>query len=548
MDKLRGLPMPSMDWTAGNLPETFRKFKRNCESVFAGPLNDQQEEVKVHYLKIFLGDQGQDIIEGFNFSTDESKKLENYWSKLQSYVKPKSNFRVARAQLRELKQMPDETVDSFMTRARILVDDCEYKDKEEQLIDALIFGVLSNDLRRKLLTKDSTLKLIDAMKIAPQHYSQKSSSTRPKHKQGCLNSHSKETTCPASKDNCNFCGKKGHWEKVCITKQYRQKGTRRPQGTRKKINSLDVDESAEYCTLDDQSITFDTLHYSSLKNEELFATVKIKGEKGQYNLRCKVDTGAPTSVISKRIYCQLYPNEFDENGVLKQDTKIVPAKVKVKSYGGSELRHLGHFTTMISHGHEATQAQFLVTETDETPLLGLSSKGCTADTRISLGFGDIFATVSEFNSFIMVHVRKYFHDRPTKNGIALTTKEWYQLMDKAGEINKQLADFEEVQQVLKQALEEEPKKGRRQLVSEVVAIGNRSIFVFVSEFKNLPRIHIRKFTEDGVPSDKGVALVPLEWENLQKHSDEINELISNKKTELSFEMEKPYSFKIQSHK
>ena len=322
MDKLRGLPMPSMDWTAGNLPETFRKFKRNCESVFAGPLNDQQEEVKVHYLKIFLGDQGQDIIEGFNFSTDESKKLENYWSKLQLYVKPKSNFRVARVQLRELKQMPDETVDSFMTRARILVDDCEYKDKEEQLIDALIFGVLSNDLRRKLLTKDSTLKLIDAMKIAraeeatqkhvnalqetktinsmkstpkAQHYSQKSSSTRPKHKQGCLNcglSHSKETTCPASKDNCNFCGKKGHWEKVCITKQYRQKGTRRPQGTRKKINSLDVDESAEYCTLDDQSITFDTLHYSSLINEELFATVKIKGEKGQYNLRCKVDTGA----------------------------------------------------------------------------------------------------------------------------------------------------------------------------------------------------------------------------------------------------------------
>ncbi|KXJ05480.1 hypothetical protein AC249_AIPGENE3762 [Exaiptasia diaphana] len=63
--------------------------------------------------------------------------------------------------------------------------------------------------------------------------------------------------------------------------------------------------------------------------------------------------------------------------------------------------------------------------------------------RVSLGFGDIFASVSEFNSFIMVHVRKYFHDRPTKNGIALTTKEWYQLMDKAGEINKQLADIEE---------------------------------------------------------------------------------------------------------
>ncbi|KAK2547785.1 hypothetical protein P5673_032194 [Acropora cervicornis] len=53
-----------------------------------------------------------------------------------------------------------------MTRARVLAEDCEYKDKEEQLIDTLIFGVLSIDVRRKLLTKDSALKLNDAMKIA----------------------------------------------------------------------------------------------------------------------------------------------------------------------------------------------------------------------------------------------------------------------------------------------------------------------------------------------------------------------------------------------
>ena len=73
---------------------------------------------------------------------------------------------MARAQLRELKQKPDETVDSFMTRARVLAEDCEYKDKEEQLIDTLIFGVLSIDVRKKLLTEDSALKLNDAMKIA----------------------------------------------------------------------------------------------------------------------------------------------------------------------------------------------------------------------------------------------------------------------------------------------------------------------------------------------------------------------------------------------
>ena len=91
-------------------------------------------------------------------------KLDSYWTKLQQYVRPKSNFHVARAQLCELKQKPDETVNSFMTRARVLTEDCQYKDKEQQLIDTLIFGVLSIDVRRKLLSKDSALKLNDTIK------------------------------------------------------------------------------------------------------------------------------------------------------------------------------------------------------------------------------------------------------------------------------------------------------------------------------------------------------------------------------------------------
>ena len=139
-----------------------------------------------------------------------------------------------------------------MTRARVLTEDCEYKDKEEQLIDTFIFGVLSIDVRRKLLTKDSVLKLNDAMKIArAEEATQKHVSAlqetktisavkstprsqscqqtkfnystqrkRPpftrqnvKQQQGCLNrglNHHRVTTCPAHKASCNFCGKKGH--------------------------------------------------------------------------------------------------------------------------------------------------------------------------------------------------------------------------------------------------------------------------------------------------------------------------------------------------
>ena len=289
--------------------------------------NSLRGTVNLNYLKLFLGDEGQDIIDGFNLSAEEMKKLDSYWTKLQQHALPKSNFHVARAQLRELKQKLDETVDSFMTRARVLAEDCEYKDKEEKLIDTLILGVLSIDVRSKLLTKDSALKLNDAMKMAraeeatQKHMSalqetktigaMKSTprtqscqqnkpnySTQPKRppfmrqnvkqQQGCLNCRpyqQRDITCPAHKATCNFCGKKGHWEKVCITKQNHQKGkgqqTARCQpAARNKFNALEHAGTSDSQNSDETTnITFDSSEYSSLTGEELFATVRMQGER-----------------------------------------------------------------------------------------------------------------------------------------------------------------------------------------------------------------------------------------------------------------------------
>ena len=80
-----------------------------------------------------------------------------------------------------------------------------------------------------------------------------------------------------------------------------------------------------------------------------------------------MDAGAPTSVISKRIYRELYPCDFGKSGNLKPEAQIFPHQLKVKTYGGSELRYIEHFTTAICHSPETAQDQFLETETDETP-------------------------------------------------------------------------------------------------------------------------------------------------------------------------------------
>ena len=75
-------------------------------------------------------------------SATEKKKLDTNWTRFENYLSPKSNFRLSRYKLRTLKQEPGETVDSFVKKIRILVEECRFTSPDEHIIDALIFTSL----------------------------------------------------------------------------------------------------------------------------------------------------------------------------------------------------------------------------------------------------------------------------------------------------------------------------------------------------------------------------------------------------------------------
>ena len=147
------MPIPAINWQSGNLPEALRKFKRTCKYIFNGPL--ATKAVKVQYIMLWAGEEGRDIRDGWALSEANSKILASHWTGFENNAKPKFSFRVSRFQLRAIKQVQNETTDVFVTRTRIIANDCEYTDKDEQLMDTLIAGLYSDSIRRKLIAKNN---------------------------------------------------------------------------------------------------------------------------------------------------------------------------------------------------------------------------------------------------------------------------------------------------------------------------------------------------------------------------------------------------------
>ena len=126
MAELAGLPNPTMDWHSPDAPQAFKKFKARCELYFSGPLKEKSEEEQISYLFIWSGDDGIELVSTWALSNEEKKKLDIYWTRFESFLSPKSNFRLSRYKLRTLKQQPGESVDSFVKKIRILVEECRF--------------------------------------------------------------------------------------------------------------------------------------------------------------------------------------------------------------------------------------------------------------------------------------------------------------------------------------------------------------------------------------------------------------------------------------
>lgn len=160
---------PSFNWDAADSFQEFQRFKQHVEFTFKGPLASSDDKDKTGWLGMWIGQQGREIYKTFVFEGHQADDPAVVLKKLEDYVKPLKNKRVARYKAHQRRQQEGETFDNFVKDLRILLMDCEFADNNDILIDLIISGARQPKVQERLLDKGQDLTLQQAIEIGRQY-------------------------------------------------------------------------------------------------------------------------------------------------------------------------------------------------------------------------------------------------------------------------------------------------------------------------------------------------------------------------------------------
>ena len=350
MDKHTTGALPFMDWEKQDLEQSWKSFKQHVQFMFDGPLKKKDEEEKCAYLMLWVGEKGRSLFQTWKLSADQRKKLDNYYTGFEAYVKPTSNTIYNRYKFQSKVQNPDETFEQFVTELQLLVKDCEYDKSDEMVRDRIVTGVRNSKIRAKLLNEGSTLTLTRTLEVARTHelshsqcsamedktvnvVKQKNKQSYGKaDKQKTLSKTEKESCgkcgyehgklqCPAYGKRCSKCKRFNHFQKMCRTPQ--------PNSYRKKKKYVHVVEDSSDSS--DYELYAGMIHDLPLNAvNPLIDEWVVNSKINDKTVNFQIDTGARCNVMSQ--------DTFRSFGI---KTALKPTSTKLTSFSGHKLKPIG---------------------------------------------------------------------------------------------------------------------------------------------------------------------------------------------------------------
>lgn len=410
MDESRPLPAFRCEQIeGGRLAKEWQEWKGSLQCYFDSYEITDQKLMRAKMLHLG-GPQLQKVFRSLDGTEDFPEELvEKPWydaaiEKLDAYFKPRRQDVLERHKLRNMKQAPSERFAHFVLRLRQQMQDCgfeKYRPKvrriiEEMLmIDVIVEGCASQDLRRKILAKDQTLAEIEAMgesieSVLMQEkelgkgndsgrsaYSEVCKITKDKgsRRQAHFENRSKDEEhcpwtcfacgrrghkamdkeCPANGRNCNKCNAIGHFGLRC-PKSKRSFKQEIPEQPSKKIRSVEASDNRS------EEMDIKKVYYTFYGGN---TTNVVEVNIGGVSTEMLVDSGSDANLITSKTWQKLKFRQVELLSCRKGGNKIL------RSYASEvPLVILGTFQAVVMVGELSTEAEFFVVENGQRDLIG----------------------------------------------------------------------------------------------------------------------------------------------------------------------------------
>ena len=188
------------------------------------------------------------------------------------------------------------------------------------------------------------------------------------------NRHQKTQDCKALDAVCRVCGKKGHFEKVCLKAKHSTHSLEVPQASTSSAGAgasepLYVDDDGQPIFTHMVSVPHTNKHLIKFPIALDYTTLRSWIEDSTtppQTVLLKADTGADVNLMNRQTFNQL-------SGKVKDLLQLTP--IRIENYSNSAIRVLGTFHAFLRWKGKVYKQLFYITDCDRSPNL-LSRDAC----------------------------------------------------------------------------------------------------------------------------------------------------------------------------
>ena len=185
--------------------------------------------------------------------------------------------------------------------------------------------------------------------------------------------HQKAQDCKAVDTTCRGCGKKGHFEKVCLKGKHSTHSLEVPQASTSSAGAgasepLYFDDGGQPVYTYMVSVPHVNKHLMKFPIALEHTTLKNQNntDSPQSTVLLKADTGADINLMNRKTFNQLFG---EAKGVLQ------PTPIKMENHGNTAVKVLGMFHAFLRWKDKVYKQLFYMTDCDRSPNL-LSRDAC----------------------------------------------------------------------------------------------------------------------------------------------------------------------------